>query len=96
LENFGKLNTRCAAAFWIHCKGLIAEAGSPTRRELQSSRRVMTSTWTKICAASHVRKGRIRQMFYGAILQDPATEVILALQDSSRCRGDFNVLNGDM
>jgi len=31
-ENFGKLNTRHAAAFWMRCKGLIAEAGSPARR----------------------------------------------------------------
>jgi len=34
-ENFGKLNTRRAAAFWMCCKSLIAEAGSPARRELQ-------------------------------------------------------------
>jgi len=33
--NFGKLNTRRAAAFWNCCKGLIAEARSPTRRKLQ-------------------------------------------------------------
>jgi len=42
-ENFGKLNTRRAAAFWVRCKGLIVEAGSPARRELQSSRQVMMS-----------------------------------------------------
>jgi len=23
MGEFGKLNTRCAAAFWMHCKGLI-------------------------------------------------------------------------
>ncbi|KAK0148704.1 Stabilin-2 [Merluccius polli] len=34
-ENFGRLNTSLAAAFWIRCKGLIAEAGSPARSELQ-------------------------------------------------------------
>jgi len=33
--NFGKLNTRCAAAFWMRFKGLFVEAGSPARRELQ-------------------------------------------------------------
>jgi len=31
-EGGGKLNTRHAAAFWMRCKGLIAEAGSPARR----------------------------------------------------------------
>jgi len=61
-ENFVKLNTRCAAAFWMRSKGLIAEAGNPARRELQQSRRVMTSTWTKICPASRVRKDWILQM----------------------------------
>ena len=40
MENFGKLNT---AAFWMYCNGLIAEAGSPARRDLQESRRVMTN-----------------------------------------------------
>jgi len=34
-ENFAKLNTRHTAAFWMHCKGLIVEAGSLARRELQ-------------------------------------------------------------
>jgi len=37
-EDFGKLTTRHAAAFWMRFKGLIAEAGSPARRELQSAR----------------------------------------------------------
>ena len=34
-ENFGRLNTRRAATFWMRYKGLIAEAGSPARSELQ-------------------------------------------------------------
>ena len=34
-ENLGRLNTRCATAFWIRCKALIMEAGSPARSELQ-------------------------------------------------------------
>ena len=34
-ENLGRLNTRCATAFWMRCKGLIAVAGSPARSELQ-------------------------------------------------------------
>jgi len=61
-ENFGKLNNRRAAAFWMRFKGLIVEARSPAKRELQYSRRVMMSAWTKICAASCVRKGRILRM----------------------------------
>ena len=66
-KNFGKLITRRTAAFWMCYKGLIAEAASPARRELQSSRQVMTSAWTKICAASRVRKGSCgccREQFY--------------------------------
>jgi len=34
-EDFGKLNTRHAAVLWMRCKGLIAEAGSTARREMQ-------------------------------------------------------------
>ncbi|KAK0137198.1 Vacuolar protein sorting-associated protein 54 [Merluccius polli] len=33
-ENFGRLNTSRAAAFWMCCKGLNAEAGSPARTSL--------------------------------------------------------------
>jgi len=36
-ENLFKLNTRRAAVFWMRCKGLIVEAGSPARRELQEA-----------------------------------------------------------
>ena len=31
-ENLGRLKTRHAAALWIHCNGLVTEAGSPTKR----------------------------------------------------------------
>jgi len=60
-ENLDKLNTRRAAAFWMRCKGLITQGVQPGE-ELQESRQVMTSAWTKICAASRVRKGRILWM----------------------------------
>ena len=43
-ENLGRLNMRCSATFWIRCNGLITEAGTPARSELQYSRREMTST----------------------------------------------------
>ena len=67
-ENFGRLNTSRAAAFWMCCKGLIAEAGSPARSELQLSRREMMSASNKNCAASLLRKGRIRRMLQRANL----------------------------
>jgi hypothetical protein len=34
-EKARRLKTRRAAAFWISCRGLMAQAGSPVNRELQ-------------------------------------------------------------
>ena len=33
--SLGTLNIRRAAAFWISCRGLMADAGRPASRELQ-------------------------------------------------------------
>lgn len=55
LYYLAKLNTRCVAAFWMCPESFILEAGSP----VAVVKRMMTSTWTKIWAASHVRMGQI-------------------------------------
>ena len=74
LENLGSLKMRCTAAFWIRCSGLVTEAGSPAKSELQKSRGEMTSAWTGSCVVSFVRKGRILRMLKRA--------VILGVQDN--------------
>ena len=66
--NWGWLNTRRAAAFWICCRGLIAQAGSPAWSELQESRWEMTSAWTRSWAASLVTKGLIQRIFFSSLL----------------------------
>ena len=75
-----------AAAFLILCNGLVAEAGSPAKSELQMSRWEMTSAWTRSCVASFVRKDRILRMLLRANLKYQATAVMLGAQDSPALR----------
>ena len=84
----GKSNSksRCAAEFWIPCNSLVMDASSPAKSKLQSSRREMTSGWTRSCIASFVRKYRVLPMVQRASLQDRATAVMLGMQDSLSSR----------
>ena len=61
-ENLGRLKTRHAAAFWIHCNGLVVEAVSLAKSDLQQSRWEMTGAWTRSCIPSFVMKDQILRM----------------------------------
>ena len=62
--------------------GLVAEAGSPAKRELHLSRWEMTSAWTRSIDA----KDQILRMLSRANLQDRAMAVMLRVQDSPLSR----------
>jgi hypothetical protein len=54
IRELGKVENQ-AAAFWISCRGLMAQVGSPANNELQLSRQERTSAWNRTCATSSVR-----------------------------------------
>jgi len=103
-ENFGKLNTRRAAAFWMRCKGLIVEAGSPARRELQETsddERLDQDLRCFTCEegpdlAVVVESNSTRSSHRGNV--GVAGQLVIqyhAKVPCSGCRGDFDVLDGD-
>ncbi len=70
-----------SAAFWMSCRGQTAHAGTPAKTELQCSRYRMNRAWTRTCASSWVRNGRILLMLWRINLQEQVVAAMLATKD---------------